>query len=80
MVEIQMKILHALVEAGGEISVGTLRGLYSNPTRSSEGNYHAALIRRRWTEWVRPDNDPTRAAIAVRITEAGRAAILAPTE
>lgn len=66
---VQAKILKAVRDAGGRLSVQAIKSLYDAP---GDGQRVAHLINRGLIEWERrwPD-DPSSAAVAARITEAG---------
>lgn len=67
---IQEIVICALVEAGGEMPVKDLKHLYSGSGDGLRVNY---LVRLGFAEWVRPEHNPVGKALAMRITDSGRA-------
>jgi hypothetical protein len=72
--QFEVKILSALMNAGGEIDLKTYEELC---TEKGDGYKHAGMVRRGLTEWVRGHMPRSLNATGVRITERGRHALLA---
>lgn len=78
---IQERILIAMRDSGGSMTIPQLESLYEPGRR--DGLQVATLNKRGLSEWIRPAGRPGGNAIGIRITDAGRAALsshMAPSE
>lgn len=74
MDEFQRKILTALIDAGGEMTLDQVAILYERRGQGGDAIKIAGMNRRGLTEYVRND-ERTHSATGLRITEFGRKAV-----